>query len=227
MNILDVGATYGYRCGNIFETKDGKHKIKPFYPDKPLNNQLDDINLIIFGGGQDISPALYHHKNVASNCDSAPSKRDIQESIIWKEAKNRRITCLGICRGAQFLCVMDGGWLIQHVNNHAGSNHEVILRDDPDDERIIEVNSCHHQMMIPNETSLLLGYTKGISTDFCYDVETVGFNDDSLDFYLEHNPEIVLFSGVDIGFQCHPEYFSSSHALARKVRRYLSYYFGE
>lgn len=50
---------------------------------------------------------------------------------------------LGICRGAQFLHVMNGGSLWQHLSNHTAP-HGVI---DVETGEIFAVSSTHHQAM--------------------------------------------------------------------------------
>ena len=222
MNILDVGAMYGYPCANIFGEENPTvlevNSKKPFDP-----KLLDRLDLIIFGGGQDVCPALYGHRNVASHCSDKPSDRDLWEQDLFKlnAERNYPVPMLGICRGAQFLCVMNGGWLIQDVDNHAGHNHEIHLTMwAKEDGHSIVGNSYHHQMMVPGRKGTLLGFTTDITKHYLFDTEKVGdgFNHG---FNPEANPEIVFYSGTNsLCFQPHPEYLHSNAPLSNLTRKY-------
>ena len=52
----------------------------------------------------------------------------------------------GVCRGAQFLAVMNGYKLYQHIDNHQGDHHMWDCRERVMYERI---SSVHHQAVIP------------------------------------------------------------------------------
>src|SRR3546814_18138869 len=55
----------------------------------------------------------------------------------------------GICRGAQFLHVMNKGALWQHVEGHAGPDHYIY---DLNDDCLVIATSLHHQMLALNDT---------------------------------------------------------------------------
>lgn len=117
---------------------------------------LKDAAVVVFGGGPDVSPMLYGQSlNPTSSINFARDKRDIQAL----HATNDEQTLVGICRGAQFLNVMVGrGQLYQHVDNHAISGyHEALVTDYKFKENVkVQVNSTHHQMMIPGSTGDVL-----------------------------------------------------------------------
>lgn len=72
---------------------------------------LDAVDGIIIGGGDDISPELYGMKmQTTARLDP---KRDAFEMGLAREALARDIPILGICRGAQMLNVAAGGTLHQ------------------------------------------------------------------------------------------------------------------
>ncbi len=80
------------------------------------------IKLVCFTGGSDVSPELYGHRNLESGCNKA---RDEKEVLIFEMAKKHGIPMTGICRGSQFLNVMCGGTMVQHLlASHGGGRHQ-------------------------------------------------------------------------------------------------------
>src|SRR5665213_1237946 len=97
-------------------------------------------DLVVFTGGSDVSPFLYNQTNTHSHSDA---RRDLTE-IAWYH-KFYSVPKLGICRGGQFLHVMNGGEMVQDISRHAISGeHDCKFwnRDAP-----YQVTSTHHQMM--------------------------------------------------------------------------------
>jgi len=76
-------------------------------------NTLDpSIDLVQFTGGEDVTPSLYGEQaHAATSCNPA---RDDREAKIFLSFKNK-VPMAGICRGAQFLNVMNKGSMWQHV----------------------------------------------------------------------------------------------------------------
>lgn len=235
MNILDVGAMYGYPCAQMFDP--WKPTILEMNSNKPLDESvLKRIDLIIFGGGEDINPKIYGHNNVASNnSQSELSAREMWEIGLFNNNIKREtpIPMLGICRGAQFLCVMFGGWLVQDVNHHAGANHLLGI-EAPFDGSFDSVlaNSYHHQMMIPNPNcSTVIASTK-CGTRYKFDTKTVG---DGIRFGFNPNrdPEVVFFSEQRkngtikaLGIQGHPEYLHCQDPFSIRSRDWVKYLLG-
>jgi gamma-glutamyl-gamma-aminobutyrate hydrolase PuuD len=108
-----------------------------------LTDSVEEADLMCFTGGEDVSPNLYGedvHPSTYSN-----STRDGYESAMYYVADYLEIPMVGICRGAQFLHVMNGGKLYQDVDGHAtGAPHKALDRI-TGEEHI--VTSTHHQMM--------------------------------------------------------------------------------
>ncbi|CUH75650.1 gamma-glutamyl-gamma-aminobutyrate hydrolase family protein [Tropicibacter naphthalenivorans] len=72
---------------------------------------LDKVDGLIIGGGDDISPDLYGGQlGISARLDPA---RDALERHLAQEAYARNIPVLGICRGSQMLNVALGGTLDQ------------------------------------------------------------------------------------------------------------------
>ncbi len=122
-------------------------------------NDMKDADLVVFSGGEDVTPELYaHEKHPATQCNPV---RDADEVIAWRKAMDMKKPMVGICRGAQFLCVMAGGKLIQHQ-----TNEQFMHRVNTFNEKSIQVTSCHHQAQYPwdlaEDDYRILGWTVGM-----------------------------------------------------------------
>lgn len=105
-----------------------------------LKDATEDDALIIWGGS-DIDPKFYKHpRSITTNTYGT---RDTAEWALMQEAIKRKMTILGICRGAQMLCAAAGGFLLQDVRGHGGSHHDIMTHIG----ETMAVNSIHHQMM--------------------------------------------------------------------------------
>jgi len=110
----------------------------------------DKIDLVLFTGGEDVSPEYYDQKRgIKTFCNKA---RDSYENKMFSFREVRHTPKLGICRGAQFLTVMSGGSLIQDVAGHAtGKLHSISYPSGLKSDDMI--TSTHHQMMNPYNLS--------------------------------------------------------------------------
>lgn len=116
---------------------------------------IPDADVILYTGGADVNPQLYGEPALnGTYCNYSQDKFDL---MAFNEGKRLGKFHLGICRGAQFLCVLNKGRLWQDVDNHAGPNHEVI--DSLTGKKFL-VSSLHHQQMILGPESTLLAYTR-------------------------------------------------------------------
>ena len=77
--------------------------------------ELDTVDGLVIGGGDDISPALYGGE-IRAEVRLDPA-RDALERRLAEEALERGLPVLGICRGAQMLNVALGGTL--HADAYA------------------------------------------------------------------------------------------------------------
>jgi gamma-glutamyl-gamma-aminobutyrate hydrolase PuuD len=123
---------------------------------------LDHYDMVCFSGGTDVNPALYNQQRIVQT-QHPDRSRDSAEIEVYNHAKRIGIPMSGICRGIQFLNVMNGGVLIQHCQGHGGTNHEVEVVSDllrqPKGTTFI-TNSCHHQLCVPNEKAVVLAVCK-------------------------------------------------------------------
>ena len=173
-----------------------------------LTDDISKANLIQFTGGEDVSPYLYDEPNHRTTQNSLA--RDKAEQFVFRVAKKKKIPMAGICRGGQFLNVMNGGKMYQHVDGHGG-RHMTNLVGTPFE---LEVSSTHHQMMRPNyDTGVVLlrnkprgtfkldGWSKDFSDKEDWDIESVYYSDTNSLCFQPH-PE---HAGVE---ECRRIYFS-------------------
>lgn len=107
---------------------------------------LAEADLVQFTGGEDVTPELYGERPHPRTFHNP--NRDKQEKRIYDQAREMGIPMAGICRGGQFLNVMNGGKMYQDVDNHAlGGTHKAHVNGFIGD---VDVTSTHHQMMRPN-----------------------------------------------------------------------------
>lgn len=115
--------------------------------------ELEEDQVLLFEGGTDVNPSIYGEAKGKWTQES-DDPRDKHEIKIIEEAKKKGIPMIGVCRGAQLLCVMNGGSLIQHVKEKHNKTH-IMTAVVPQHKRIkkseteIWVVSAHHQLMNP------------------------------------------------------------------------------
>ena len=161
--------------------------------------EADGLDLVCFSGGTDVGAELYDA--VPHPHTGGPDTiRDITEQAIFDWCRENFVPMAGICRGSQFLCVMNGGHLKQHVENHGiWGTHKMRTRGGLE----LDVTSTHHQMMQPAGGYSLRGWAEGLSP--IYEESTIGVTV-PLD-EPGHEPEAVLWYDTgSIAFQFHPEY---------------------
>lgn len=156
----------------------------------------DVADLVIFTGGDDVNPALYGAERHAQTfIDSA---RDAREIELYHYCLEQGIPMMGVCRGAQFLHVMEGGILYQDVDGHNGKHG---MRDLEKKVSVNPVSSVHHQMCRLNRNGKQLVLADSLqSTKRWLDNETLEegrISDIEAYFYRDS----CIF-----GVQGHPEY---------------------
>lgn len=161
---------------------------------------LVEADLVQFTGGEDVTPGLYGEEKHPRTFYS-PS-RDIEEEKIFRAAKALGKPMAGICRGGQFLNVMCGGRMYQHVNHHAirGTHAVVDVRKG----RVIDCTSTHHQMMRAGETAALLGVASEATCCEYMDEDRIRYVEQQRGQDIE-----VLRYGNILCFQPHPEYLDA------------------
>jgi putative glutamine amidotransferase len=72
---------------------------------------------LMLAGGSDIDPARYGALRQPETGEPDPD-RDSLETVLLREALERDLPVLAICRGLQLLNVVLGGTLVQHIEGH-------------------------------------------------------------------------------------------------------------
>lgn len=178
---------------------------------------IGDASFILFTGGEDVSPELYGEKSLPKTHSNL--FRDKREKIIFEEALAAKIPMVGICRGGQFLNVMNTGKMWQHVDGHCGNHQMTIL--DSQTPRKIEVTSTHHQMMIPNpETAVILAAAGEAKTKLAFGTEVaVGKPTDDSD------AEVIWYANTNcLCFQPHPEFVKAPKECREYFKECLDNY---
>lgn len=171
------------------------------YKSKPYNNTyntsiLPDMDLVLFTGGEDVHPKFYN--GVHTNISHTNEDRDTNELGLFKLCLKHNIKMTGVCRGIQFLNVMCGGKMHQHINSHGGTLHEVLF---PATGKIVTVSSTHHQLVILPEDALPVAWTYPENMSNIY----IGPNADKIEA-PEHEIEAAVYPKYNaFGVQFHPE----------------------
>jgi len=130
-------------------------------------DNIEEFNLVIFSGGEDINPEIYGEKNRYSTYNSLRDKIE----LYWLEKciqSSRKI--LGVCRGHQLINAYLGGKLVQDLSKDLKQDHsyyhELIFTIQ---QSIVGnffydgVNSMHHQGVIKEGKGLITtSYHNGV-----------------------------------------------------------------
>ena len=161
---------------------------------------VKEADVLCLTGGSVVSPPLYD-ANIHPRTHFSP-ERDITCSDLYTYAKDNDLPMVGICRGSQFLNVMNGGKLYQDVTGHLR-----IHTAWDEEERAWEVSSTHHQMMVPSKDGEIVldgGFIAGIR-----ELERFGQEDPNPEM---RDVESVYYKGTNtLCFQPHPEFYCKDH----------------
>lgn len=155
----------------------------------------ENADIACFTGGADVSPSLYgdkQHKHTGPN-----PARDQEEMELFHYFKEKGVPLVGVCRGGQFLNVMSGGRMYQHVSSHCGDH----LITDARTGDVLNVSSTHHQMFMPSEKALLVAFSTLGGFREWYDGEVFQRDVSNTDYEVLYYPETK-----SLCFQPHPEF---------------------
>jgi gamma-glutamyl-gamma-aminobutyrate hydrolase PuuD len=187
-------------------------------------NNIKDADLVIFSGGEDVSPEYYGQKPHPMT-QSNPI-RDRREEEAFQECVGLDKPLLGVCRGAQWLAVMSGAELVQHMRHP--SRHEIKTFDG----QKLKVTSSHHQCQYPwlmdKADFKLIGWADDLSPIHENgDQKEIGNGHAGLMPYKsarDNLPEVEICYYPDtraLCIQSHPEWMDFSNDEDRKTIHYL------
>ncbi len=180
---------------------------------------LDRVDGLLLPGGIDVVPTLFgqeHHPNLGDTDEA----QDRFEIAIAREAWNRRMPIMAICRGIQLLNVALGGTLIQDIPALSPSDlvhRQTAARPEPSHEIHVDeasalfgltgsrfaVNSFHHQSL----------------DQIAEPLRVVARAPDGIVEAVESDEHPLL-----IALQCHPEEMAVSDPVSQALfRRFVSW----
>lgn len=161
-------------------------------------NNLEDATIVMFIEGKDVDPSLYNEEKYSVTQSNL--EYDIKEKNIFDKIKTNQLV-IGCGYGAQFICVMNGGKLIQECTGHMLDGTHQITNGDV----YCEITSAHHQMQYPfnlSEKDYTILYRA--APELSYHYECSGTE------HIYCEPEIVLYHKEEfpkcLAIQGHPEY---------------------
>jgi putative glutamine amidotransferase len=172
----------------------------------PGTTALPELDGLLLPGGWDVDPSFYGEPPDEKVVETDP-ELDETELSMFRQAREREIPVLGICRGQQVINVAMGGSLVQHLEGHEvrahGRSHLAhSIEVNPSSElgraagtHQIRVNSFHHQA--------IRELAKGLHQTARGDDGTVeGVESDD---------------GLIVAVQCHPEELTTDLPWARNL----------
>lgn len=182
----------------------GTPLILPVVDHEHIPTYVAQIDGLILGGGQDISPNLYGEEPHPQLQETLPL-RDAFEIALIQEVIKQKKPIFGICRGLQILNVVEGGTLYQDISSQATISvkhtqdtlpqfveHSITTVENSIARRLLgeksSVNTLHHQAIKELAPSLR-------ATAFSPDglIEAIESHDDArFIFAVQWHPEILL-----------------------------------
>lgn len=176
-------------------------------------DRIEEADLVLFAGGEDISPKLYGEQ--PGRYTYFNPKRDREEIKDFSFCIKNNIPMIGICRGMQLLTALTGGRLVQHVTNHAIGRRHVMNTE----KEQVSVNSLHHQMCVLPGQATLIGWADNLSDKY--------LNGENEEIPVKEEPEAAFWPDENIfAVQWHPEMMSPNDPAVLwyvdKVKEYLN-----
>lgn len=165
---------------------------------------------LILWGGNDIHPSIYEedpHK-LAGPYDVG---RDVSEIQAVTEAIAAGTPIIGVCRGAQLLCAINGGTLWQHSLGHTNNSHALY---GPNGIICDQAAADHHQIMRPIGKYEVLAWGEG---------PTYVYSASGATHVLASNPEVVWWPDTKcLGIQPHPEWESKNSCFVKWINSVIA-----
>lgn len=197
----------------VSENKARKFYTLPKYSNYEVNKMFnyrgwvrtytpEEADLLVFTGGEDVTPHLYNEDALAVTRFNVNRDKDEFDFFLAMPKDKPKV---GICRGGQFLNVVSGGAMWQDCDGHAlAGTHQML---DHWHGELIDVTSTHHQMMRPSEYGLVLGTAAESNYKRSYAGTIVPNHTKAPNSDLGLDIEIVFYPHTNsLCFQPHPEF---------------------
>jgi putative glutamine amidotransferase len=129
---------------------------------KEIADTMHFCHALLLTGGADVHPSMYGKDADTSRCGFIDLERDAFEKHAYETAKQLNLPVLGICRGLQYINILEGGTLfvdlptdrmtgdLHRIGDEDWTSHEVIvnggsLLNELSKEATFMVASNHHQ----------------------------------------------------------------------------------
>ena len=167
-----------------------------------ISDNAAEADLLQFTGGEDVTPTYYNEAiHPYTGCN--PNRDNIERKFYLDAIADER-PMAGICRGGQFLNVMSGGKLFQHVNNHTRYHRATVVSTGV----TMPVSSTHHQMMRAGAGGVIIMTARESTVkEHMVDKKVRILTGEDLGDDLE-----VIRYGRVLCFQPHPEYLNKGDA---------------
>lgn len=181
--------------------------------------RMEDASFVVLTGGEDVTPEIYgaaRHPTTGCNPD-----RDRREVAAFKRARALDLPVVGVCRGAQLVCCLAGGKLVQDQQMQPYI-HSI---DTSDGKRIVGTSS-HHQAQWPwnlaPDRFKVIGWTMGLSAyhwgEHDGDEMVIGRAPN------EREVEIAVYPHIkSLGIQPHYEWLFDQYHEHPKARESIDY----
>ena len=184
------------------------------------------INVVVFPGGEDISPSLYFEPQDAQTKEGFSAERDVSDYLLMSYCLEKDIPVLAICRGMQMLSVVSGASVAQDIPayfkelgldygyEHRNEPkiqgeyrdfafHDVVVKDHDSllyrlmgADVIKDAPSWHHQAVVSTEGTRLK-VTGTVEISGLEMIEAVERPDKSFVLGVQYHPEIAVVRSLD------------------------------
>lgn len=174
----------------------------------------------IHWGGADVDPQIYNRPR-SDWCGHTNKDRDTKEMDEMAYSIENHIPIIGICRGAQLLNVVNGGVLVQHIDNHAiAGQHPCIIDDGTNPAFECGVSSTHHQMMVPHKDGIIIGKSTEGTTGMHWDMPNQPYK-------FKYVTEVVWYpKTLSLCIQPHPEWMNQDSKFVRWINSFIKHNMG-